>query len=214
MRSINETISTQSSDLIFGILHREGKIVQAKLEMIKLWISQGQDFERLQEMGYSQNRLSEMTKLSKGLINNYLKLSRDNRLVNLVNNTGHHGDHHHLLEDLNQKQVLKLTQLDDKAFYTAIESGAMPIEIKIKQKYPVAKQSPAAPKAVVQFRNGKQVAIYRSAFEANRTTDIDRMSIGKVCRHERMYAGGHSWKFAHEVFGHNNSLIKIGKNDE
>ena len=209
MRSINETTSTQSSDLISGILHREGKIVKAKLEMIKLWISQGQDFERLQEMGYSQNRLSEMTKLSKGLINNYLKLSRDKRLVDLVNKTGHHGDHH--LEDLNQKQVLKLTQLDDKAFYTAIETGAMPIETKTNQTHSVAKQSRAAPKAVVQFRNGKQVAIYRSAFDANRITDIDRMSIGKVCRHERTYAGGSSWKFAHEVFGHNNSLIKIGE---
>ncbi len=213
MRLIKETISIQSSDLISGILHREGKIVQAKLEMIKLWISQGQDFERLQEMGYSQNRLSEMTKLSKGLINNYLKLSRDKRLVDLVNKTGHHGDQHYL-ENLTQKQVLKLTQLDDKAFCTVIESGEMPIETKTNQTHSVAKQSRAAPKAVVQFRNGKQVAIYRSAFDANRITDIDRMSIGKVCRHERTYAGGSSWKFAHEVFGHNNSLIKIGKNDE
>lgn len=207
MRSINETISIQGSDLISGILKREEQIVRGKLELMELWIRQGQDFERLQEAGYSQNRLTEMTKLSKGLINNYLKLSRDKRLVNIINNAGHHGDHH--LEDLNQKQVLKLTQLDDKSFYTAIENGAMPIEIKTEQKHSVAKQSRSAPKAVVQFRNGKKVAIYRSAFDAERLTGIDRMSIGKVCRYERVYAGSYSWKFAYEVFGDNNLIEKL-----
>jgi len=101
------------------------------------------------------------------------------------------------------KQVLKLTQLDDNA----IENGVIPIEVKTRQEYPVAKQWKTAPKEVVQFKNGKWVAIYRSAYAANRSTGIDRMSIGKVCRHVNMYAGGYSWRFAHEIFGNNNKLI-------
>ncbi len=194
----------KSNDLISSILNRERKITSTKLEMIRLWISQGEDFKRLQDMGYSRNRLSEMTGLSKGLVSNYLKLSRDKRLVNFVNTTGHHGDH---LEDMNQKQVLKLTKLDDKAFYNAIETGAILFETKAKKNHSVTKQSRSAPKAVVQYRNGKQVAIYRSAYDASRATGIDRMSIGKVCRQVTMYAGGYSWKFAHKVYGYDNKLI-------
>ena len=98
-------------------------------------------------------------------------------------------------------------EIDEEIAEETLDKTANKTPDETKQEHPIIKKWRTAPKAVVQFKNEKRMAIYRSAFDANRSTGIDRASIGKVCRHERIHAGGYSWKFAHEIFGNNNKLI-------
>ena len=110
--------------LIDIIQMREENIDATKMELLKLWIDQGSDLQKLQKKEEcSQNHLTELTGISKGSIFNYIQLSKDKRILQLLD-TGHHGDH--LIEDLNQKKLIKLTKLDDKAFDTYLNTGSFP----------------------------------------------------------------------------------------
>jgi len=110
--------------LIDTIQLRESNIDATKMELLQMWIDQGNDLRKLQSQeGCSQNHLTELTGISKGSIFNYIQLSKDERILKLLD-TGHHGDH--LVDDLNQKKLIKLTKLDDEAFDTYVETGTFP----------------------------------------------------------------------------------------
>lgn len=116
--------NTGEGSLIDIIQMREQHIDATKMELLKMWIDQGSDLQKLQEEERcSQNHLSELTGISKGSVFNYIQLSKDKRILQLLE-TGHHGEH--LVEDLNQKKLIKLTKLDDKAFDTFLETGSFP----------------------------------------------------------------------------------------
>ena len=110
--------------LIDFIQIREQNIDATKMELLQLWIDQGADLQKLQKSeGCSQNYLTDLTGISKGSIFNYIQLSKDKRILQLVD-TGHHGDH--LVEDLSQKKLIKLTKLNDEAFDSYLETGVFP----------------------------------------------------------------------------------------
>lgn len=110
--------------LIDFIQMREQNIDATKMELLQLWIDQGSDLQKLQETeGCSQNQLTELTGISRTSIFNYIQLSKDKRILRLIN-TGHHGDH--FVEDLNQKKLVKLTKLDDDDFDTYMKTGTFP----------------------------------------------------------------------------------------
>lgn len=53
-------------------------------------------------------------------------------------------------------------------------------------------------KPVVQFtKQGDQIAIYESATDAQRQTNIKQTSISSTCSGKRKSAGGYKWEFAH-----------------
>lgn len=115
---------TGEVSLIDIIQLRELNIDATKMELLKLWIDQGSDLQKLQDIeGCSQNHLTALTGISKGSVFNYIQLSKDKRILQLVD-AGHHGDH--LIEDLNQKKLVKLTKLNDEAFETYLETGTFP----------------------------------------------------------------------------------------
>ena len=110
--------------LIDFIQMREQHIDATKMELLQMWIDQGVDLQKLQRQeSCSQNYLTDLTGISKGSIFNYIQLSKDKRILQLLD-TGHHGDH--LVDDLNQKKLIKLTKLNDEAFDTYLETGIFP----------------------------------------------------------------------------------------
>ncbi len=119
-----EKNNTAKVSLVDIIEMREQNIEATKIELLQLWIDQGTDLQKLKDLkGCSQNQLTELTGISKGSIFNYIQLSKDKRILQFLD-TGHHGDH--LIEDLNQKKLVKLTKLDDEAFDTYLETGTYP----------------------------------------------------------------------------------------
>ncbi len=115
---------TGEVSLIDIIQIREENIDATKMELLKLWIDQGADLQKLKDVeGCSQNHLTELTGISKGSIFNYIQLSKDKRILQFLD-TGHHGDH--LIEDLNQKKLIKLTKLNDQSFNDYIKTGIFP----------------------------------------------------------------------------------------
>jgi len=123
MNAIERSIMGEVS-LIDTIQLRESNIDASKMELLQMWVDQGVDLQKLQKSeGCSQNYLTELTGISKGSIFNYIQLSKDERILKLLD-TGHHGDH--LVDDLNQKKLVKLTKLDDEAFDTYLETGTFP----------------------------------------------------------------------------------------
>lgn len=52
-------------------------------------------------------------------------------------------------------------------------------------------------KPVVQIKNGEEIQ-YRSAKEAGDITGICSVNIGRVCKGQRMTAGGFRWKYANQ----------------
>ncbi len=111
-----------STSLISTIQERELSINSIKTELIKQWIIQGEDLLKLQvQQQCSQNELTNLTGVSKGAVYNYIHISKDRRLSEWLQ-----GDHHGgQLENFNQKQLLQLTKLDDSAFETALQEGAI-----------------------------------------------------------------------------------------
>ena len=125
MNAIERRIMGEVS-LIDTIQLRESNIDATKMELLQMWIDQGVDLQKLQgQESCSQNYLTELTGISKGSIFNYIQLSKDDRILKLLD-TGHHGDH--LVDDLNQKKLIKLTKLNDEAFDTYLETGIFPAD--------------------------------------------------------------------------------------
>ena len=115
------TVATDTTDLISKIQNREHAIHTKRIEMIKLWIDQGNDLLKLQtEQGCSQNALSEITEISRRAVQNYIHLSKDKRLSEYLQQGGYRGSQ---LEDFTQKQLVSLTKLDDDAFEVSIQEG-------------------------------------------------------------------------------------------
>ena len=201
---LNLEISTKTiqvtDKLINNIKKREIYIKNIKVEMIKQWSQQGNELQQLQiECQCSQNYLTKLTGISKASVYNYMKISKDSRILELIE-SDHHGGQ---LECFNQKQLVRLTKLDDNAFEEAITTGSLAqlvqdtvIEATIVSKI---EKRIKIEKPVVQINaDGKEIARYPSASMAQFITGIDRMSIGKICRGEsgRSHAGGCRWEFA------------------
>lgn len=207
---INTTIMTTASaigdELINSIQNRERNINSIKLEMMKQWQLQGQELLQLQmERDCSQNALTELTGISKASVYNYIHIAKDIRFSELFK-SDHHGGQ---LEHFNQKQLVKLTKLNDEDFNKSIEFGAillpekvetikaivMPtVTDKIAKEYSTSQLWVAKPVIQIDAKN-RIIAQYPSAKAAQTVTGIDRMTIGKVCRGVGVSAGGYTWAF-------------------
>jgi len=168
--------------------------------MIKQWYLQGQELQQLQiEQQCSQNALTGLTNISKASVYNYISISKDPRILELLK-SDHRGGQ---LNPFNQKQLVKLTKLADYEFEESLEAG---IIISVSKEEVVTdtaisfaiNKGTESKKAVIQINsNGEEIARYPSASMAQFITGVDRMSIGKICRGEdgRSNAGGCRWKF-------------------
>ena len=213
-----------SESLINTIQKREVSISKSKTEMIKQWISQGEDLLQLQEqLQCSQNDLTKITGVSKGAVHIYINVFKDKRILEWIQ-----GDHHGgQLANFNQKKLLSLTKLDNIAFEASINAGEIvgtpkdqmiDAEIiesstndKINKKEESIKKlkmdlmalreeltvdNKWGPKPVAQMDDkGETIAQYPSAQGAQRMTGIDKASIGSVCRGTAKRAGKYQWKF-------------------
>ena len=202
---INQEILTLSvptvNELIGSIQTREQYISNIRVEMIKQWYLQGQELQQLQlEQQCSQNALTGLTGISKASVYNYISISKDPRILELVYNDHRGGQ----LDPFNQKQLVKLTKLEDCEFEESVEAGILISANKEKVvagpaiSFAIDKKTESK-KAVIQISsNGEEIARYPSASMAQFITGVDRMSIGKICRGEdgRNYAGGCQWEFA------------------
>ncbi len=210
--------------LIKTIQKRELSINNIKTEMIKHWISQGEDLLQLQvQQQCSQNKLTNLTGVSKGSVYNYIHIAKDKRVLEWLQ-SDHHGGQ---LENFNQKELLQLTKLNDSSFETSINSGVIVstpkdqvidaeiIENSINEKIhkkeeymnklvmdvialkkELSSKTKWDPKPVAQIDDkGKIMAKYPSAQSAQRVTGIDKSSIGHVCRGSIKKAGGYQWIF-------------------
>ncbi len=213
-----------SESLISTIKKREFTINKIKTEMIREWIAQGVDLFSLQEqLQCSQNDLTKITGVSKGAVYNYIQLSKDSRIFDLLQ-SDHHGGQ---LKNFNQKKLLSLTKLDDIAFEASINAGEIigspkdqVIDVEIIEnsinekihkkeasidklmmdvtslKKDLSSRTKWGPKPVAQIDDkGKIMAKYPSAQSAQRVTGIDKSSIGRVCRGSIKRAGGYQWIF-------------------
>ena len=90
--------------LINTIKKREMSINNIKIDMIKQWISQGEDLLKLQKQQQcSQNDLTKITGVSKGAVHIYTHISKDPRILEWIQGAHHGGQ----LENFNQKQSPK-----------------------------------------------------------------------------------------------------------
>ena len=143
----------------------------------------------------TQNALTKLTDISKASVYNYISISKDPRILKLLDKGDHRGGQ---LECFNQKQLVKLTKLDDIEFEASVATGALVLVAKTAV-VPAVEKKKESEKAVVQINtDGKEIARYPSASMAQFITGVNRMSIGKICRGEagRSYAGGCRWEFA------------------
>lgn len=216
--------TTISESLIKAIQKRELSIGNIKMEIIKHWFAQGVDLSQLKvQQNCSQNDLTKLTGISRGSVHNYIHISKDRRILELLQG-GHHGGR---LENFNQKQLLTLTKLGDLAFETSINAGVIVVAPKdqaieaeiiessindkiykkeeainklredvvaLRQEQSSKKIWGSKPVAQINTR-GKVIARYPSARSAQKATGIDKSSIGSVCRGSLKTAGGYQWKF-------------------
>ncbi len=216
------TLSTPSKGmeiLLNAIRFRKASEVESKKELIQQWISQGKDFISL-ENDYEQDALSMLTGVSRSSMKRYRTLANDKRLELCLSDNK--------LEKFNQEQLIKLTKLDDEAFESCIKGGPAALDVitkkiinssisnkvdQIKQLTTDVVEMRKAKANKLLFHNsravnqinedGRVIAQYRSALDAQTATGIDRMTIGKVCRGVAMSAGGFDWSFIvnESIFG-------------
>ena len=123
---MNNLIS--ADDLISQIQKRDIKVQLSQRELVKLWISQGVDMLKLnEEYHYTQEQISDITGVSQAQISLYITFASDRRLVFSIIATDKNTKH---LERFNQKELKKLTTLNDIDFNTTIESGVFPKSAK------------------------------------------------------------------------------------
>ena len=193
LKTINDEVSTVSiptaNELIDRIQNRELYISNIRVEMIKQWSLQGQELQQLQiEHQCTQNALTKLTGISKASVYNYISISKDPRILKLLDKGDHRGGQ---LECFNQKQLVKLTKLDDIEFEASVATGAL-VLVAQTAVVPAVEKKKESEKAVVQINtDGKEIARYPSASMAQFITGVNRMSIGKICRGEagRSHAG-------------------------
>ena len=205
LKTINDEVSTVSistaNELIDRIQNRELYISNIRVEMIKQWSLQGQELQQLQiEHQCTQNALTKLTGISKASVYNYISISKDPRILKLLDKGDHRGGQ---LECFNQKQLVKLTKLDDGEFEASVATGALVLvdqtAVVGTAVVPAIEKKKESEKAVIQINtDGKEIARYPSASMDQFITGVNRMSIGKICRGEagRSHAGGCRWEFA------------------
>ena len=72
-------------------------------------------------------------------------------------------------------------------------------------------------KPIVQLKDNKIIAIYNSAYDAAKITNLSYNHIQKACHNKRGGAGGYKWRYAtlEEIEQYNKVYyIKGGKNHE
>jgi len=198
---INTEIITCNTNALRGLIEsikvREQNIDQLRIKMIEQYCIQGKELQKLQrEKQCSKNALTELTGINKASVHNYISISNDSRISELLES----GNHGYQLETFNQKQLVKLSKLDDDNFEQSIKAGRLIIDEEevIVDECVICNSPLFQEKSVVQIdENGKELARYSSAVIAQKITGIDRMSIGKICRGDRghILAGGYNWKF-------------------
>ena len=119
----------QIDSLIADIKNREQKIEQTKLEIITFWFMQGKDLIRLsEELDSSYDGLVPLVNISKSSIYNYTAIAKDTRIEKLLSfstsKTETVESKH--IEQFNQKNIVKLTHLNDIEFTTALIEGKLP----------------------------------------------------------------------------------------
>lgn len=108
--------------LIEQIQQRDLKVQISQRELVKLWILQGVDMLRLhKDYNYTQESISEVTGLSQALVSIYITLANDKRLYSIIT-----GNKEYQIERFNQKELKKLTTLNDIDFTETIQTGKFP----------------------------------------------------------------------------------------
>ena len=210
--------------LIDRIQQREIDIRKNKTEIIKQWIAQGEDLLQLKrQQQCSQNELTKLTGISKGSVYNYIHISKDKRVLEWLQ-SDHHGGQLETFNQKQLLQLTKLndsafeisinagmivTTPKNKVIDAEIIESSINEKIHKKEKaisklkvdvVALRKEQSNTrqwgPKPVAQIDDrGKIIAQYPSAQSAQLVTDIDKSSIGSVCRGSSKTAGGYQWKF-------------------
>ena len=222
------TVDVESKTLLEEIEARENSIEHTQFMLIKLWISQGDDLMKLQEQeSCSQNGLTALTGIKRSTIQVYIKLAKDIRMLAKLN-SGHHGSQLEQFTQKQLLKLTKLSddafeasldagcivedRTDTKESYmlkndNIIKSSnkielikKLTMDVLIERESEKSKSTMFTGKAVSQMNSdGRVIAHFPSALDAQTSTGIDRMTIGKVCRGTGISAGGFYWKFA--VYG-------------
>ena len=109
-------------NLIEQIQKRDLKVQISQRELVKLWILQGVDMLKLhKDHNYTQESISEVTGLSQALVSIYITLANDKRLYSIIT-----GNKEYQIERFNQKELKKLTTLNDIDFTETIQTGKFP----------------------------------------------------------------------------------------
>lgn len=125
------TILNKADSIIEQIQTRDSKIKLSQKELVILWIQQGLDMLVLgEEYNYTQKDISELTGVSVGSVNLYLTYASDVRLVSLIFSSEQEELDNKCIERFNQKELKKLTTLNNVDFNTTIESGIFPKSAK------------------------------------------------------------------------------------
>jgi len=117
-----------ADDLVEQIQKRDLEVQQSQKELVILWINQGLDMMKLsKEYKYSQDDISDITGVSQAQISLYISLASDKRLVASLSPADKNTKR---LERFNQKELKKLTTLNDVDFNSTIETGIFPKSAK------------------------------------------------------------------------------------
>ena len=120
----SNTMTNDQETLIQQIQNRDIKVQLSQRELVSLWMMQGLDMIKLHnEHNHTQATISELTGVSQAQISLYISLASDARLVSSIIATDKNTKH---LERFNQKELKKLTTLNDVDFNHTVESGVFP----------------------------------------------------------------------------------------
>ncbi len=123
---MNKIVSIEQ--LIQQVQERDIKVQLSQRELVSLWIMQGLDMLKLhKEHSYTQTNTSELTGISQAQISLYISLASDTRLVTSIIATDKNTKH---LERFNQKELKRLTTLNDVDFNQTVDSGMFPKTLK------------------------------------------------------------------------------------
>ncbi len=104
------------------IKKREKKITTLGQSLVSLWIEQGKEInEFIAITEVSQRTASELLGVKRTALNTYCTIASDPRMLN--------EDFQEQLENFSQKDLIKLTKIDDEAIFDeALETGEIPKE--------------------------------------------------------------------------------------
>ncbi len=108
---------------------RTQEIKDTQQQLVYLWYLQGRDLiKAMGESSCTQEELSNIFSLSKGSVSIYIKLAKDTRIEEILNPPHQMGieSQDKRLERFNQKQLVKLTTLNDVEFSIALQDGKLP----------------------------------------------------------------------------------------